>query len=347
MKKLIRALGLVLLITNLSAQVSIINQVNPTCAGMCNGSVTFSISGGTAPYTISSAGSTTCMFPPFPPIMTNTITINGLCACVYNFIVNDATMNVIGMQMVTMTTPPPINAIITKTNVCCSGACNGAISAFALGGTAPYTYVWSPFAGATPTVTNLCAGNYSLSITDGMGCNSTFTAQITQPAVFALTSSVVATSCSTCCTGQINVTGSGGQPGYTYTVLPGNLINTTGTFSNMCVGGYSVCASDGGGCCTACIGVVVNSATATSVVDLNGENSIVFYPNPSNGMIKTNYKDSANYSIVVVDIIGGLVYRDKISEQINLSKQHEGIYFILIKDSENRVLSRQRIIINR
>lgn len=346
MKKLFTTLCFIVFIGGLSAQVSIINQTNPTCPGMCNGSVTFSISGGTAPYTISSLGTSTCTLPPFPPLMTNTITINGLCSCVYNFIVTDVTFNVIGAQLVTMLAPPAMNAIITKTNVCCNGLCNGVAAAIVIGGTMPYSYSWTPSAGFTPTVTNLCAGTYSLKVSDGAGCNATFTTQITQPPVFALTQSVTATSCSACCTGQINVMGTGGQPGYTYTVFPGNLTNATGSFSNMCAGAYSVCASDAG-CCSTCIGLVVNTATTTAIADLQSDGAIVFYPNPSNGAIKTNYKGALNYSIEVLDILGGSVYKDKLSEQINLIKQQEGIYFILIKDSENRVLSRQRIIISR
>ena len=111
--------------------------------------------------------------------------------------------------------------------------------------------------------------------------------------------------------------------GYTYTVFPGNLTNATGSFSNMCAGAYSVCASDAG-CCSTCIGLVVNTATTTAIAYLQSDGAIVFYPNPSNGAIKTNYKGALNYSIEVLDILGGSVYKDKLSEQINLIKQEEG-----------------------
>lgn len=346
MKKFIITISFILALLNMPAQLTIINQVNPICSGMCNGSVTFSISGGTMPYTLMNLGTTSCTVAAIPPFSTNTITVSGLCPCSYNFMVLDATASIIGSQMVSILAPATLNAILTKTNVCCNSACNGAISAFVMGGTAPYTYAWSPFVTGGATVTNLCSGNYTLSVTDSNGCIGLFTTQIIQPPVFALTSSITPASCSTCCTGQINVTGTGGQPGYTYTVFPGNLTNATGTFSNMCSGAYSVCASDAG-CCFTCIGVTVNTATTTAIADLQNENTIVFYPNPSSGTIKTNYKGSVSYSIEVLDVLGGLVYKDKLTEQINLSKQQEGIYFILIKDSESRVLSRQRIIINR
>ena len=307
MKKLFITFCFIVFTECLLAQVSIINQNNPSCPGMCNGSVTFSISGGTAPYTITSIGTSTCTLPPFPPVMSNTITINGLCACAYNFLVTDATMTMIGAQMVTMITPPPMNAIFTKTNVCCNGMCNGAAAAIVVGGTMPYTYSWSPMVGTTPTVTNLCAGTYSLKVSDAMGCNATYTTQITQPAMLALTQSVVATSCSTCCTGMINVTGTGGQPGYTYTVFPGNLTNATGTFSNLCAGAYSVCASDAG-CCSTCISVVVNTTTATTIADLHSVGAIVFYPNPSNGNFTLNLFEIENADITIVNTLGEVVY---------------------------------------
>lgn len=329
-----------------SQTVTVINQTNPTCPGMCNGSVTFSISGGTAPYAITNVGSTTCTFPPYPPVMTNTFTINGLCACAYNFLFTDATMLVMGIQIVTLITPPPMNAIFTKTNVCCSSSCNGAINAIIVGGTSPYTYSWTPVVANTSSISNLCAGNYSLTVIDSQGCVGSFTSTVTQPSVFTLTSSVMATSCSTCCTGQINVTGIGGQPGYTYTVFPGNITNATGTFSNLCAGVYSVCASDAG-CCNTCIGVTVTSATSTTIIDLQNNHQIKFYPNPGNGIINIDNKLTGTFTVEVLDALGNIILTEKLSQEINLSKQKDGLYFIVLKDLEQRIITRERIIINR
>ena len=57
------------------------------------------------------------------------------------------------------------------TDPLCAGDCNGSIQVTATGGTAPYTYVWQDalgtiIGGNSPTVSNLCAGNYSVTIAD-------------------------------------------------------------------------------------------------------------------------------------------------------------------------------------
>lgn len=227
MKKLLLFISSVLFSISLCSQVSIISQTNPPCPGMCNGAVTLSITGGIMPYTISNVSSSSCTTAPIPPFSSSTITISGLCPCIYNFVVTDATFNVIGGQMVTITSPPPITAGFSVTNVCCNGQCNGAISGFVFGGTPPYSYTWSPTGPSTPSLTGACAGTYTLCVMDGNGCSQCFTTQVTQPPVFSLSSSVAATSCSSCCDGQINASGSGGQPNYSYTLYPGSVTNTT------------------------------------------------------------------------------------------------------------------------
>lgn len=53
--------------------------------------------------------------------------------------------------------------------VTCDGACNGTIDASVVGGTLPYTYLWSR-GDTTKTIENLCRGSYSLTVTDAHGC---------------------------------------------------------------------------------------------------------------------------------------------------------------------------------
>lgn len=71
------------------------------------------------------------------------------------------------------------SAVLTPTNPTCAGACDGSITATPAGGTAPYNYQWfdglgNPIGGNTPTINGLCAGNYSVTITDAGGGGTTF-----------------------------------------------------------------------------------------------------------------------------------------------------------------------------
>ena len=67
-----------------------------------------------------------------------------------------------------VTEPQPlITTVVTSDDTC--GFCVGTANAQVSGGTAPYIYNWST-CNIVTWVTNLCAGNYSLTVTDFNGC---------------------------------------------------------------------------------------------------------------------------------------------------------------------------------
>ncbi|MDX2362249.1 MAG: gliding motility-associated C-terminal domain-containing protein [Crocinitomicaceae bacterium] len=71
---------------------------------------------------------------------------------------------------------------MTMTQETCSGACDGTATAtVGAGGVGPYTYQWDAAAGnqITQTAINLCAGTYSINVTDNTGCVSTNTITVT------------------------------------------------------------------------------------------------------------------------------------------------------------------------
>ena len=69
---------------------------------------------------------------------------------------------------------------ITETDASSSSACDGACTATVTGGTAPYAYQWSN-AASTASLTNLCVGSYSVTVTDANGCMSTTGASVNCP----------------------------------------------------------------------------------------------------------------------------------------------------------------------
>lgn len=205
-----------------------------SCNGACDGTASVNVSGGSAPYTFfwSPGGQTTQ-------------TITPVCGGSYSVLVTDSN-GCSRTQIVVVPEPNVLLANVSGTNPSCSGNCNGSVTANPTGGTAPYTYLWSPGGQTTQTVSNLCAGNYTVTVTDANGCTSTQTVTLNVPTALSVTLSSTNATCNGVCDGTATATVSGGTPPFTYLWTPGNF--TTPTVNGLCPGNYSVTVTDSAGC---------------------------------------------------------------------------------------------------
>ncbi|MEO6884517.1 MAG: gliding motility-associated C-terminal domain-containing protein [Bacteroidia bacterium] len=229
--------------------------VKITCNGSCNGSITDFTSGGTPAYTYSwSSGQTTSA-------------ISGLCAGTYVLTVKDVN-GCTSSQSITLIPPPVLTVSPTGTNISCNGACNGSVTANPSGGTPGYTYSWSPGAQTTSSVANLCAGTYTVTVTDANGCTQTGKVKITQPNVLTvgITPSPAIIACNGNCNASISSNVNGGTAGYTYSWSPG--AQTTPTLSGLCAGTYSLTVTDANGC-TANTSVTITQSPLLSLLTTN------------------------------------------------------------------------------
>jgi len=111
------------------------------------------------------------------------------------------------------------------------------------GGQAPYTYTWSNGAN-TQGISNLFAGNYTVTVLDANQCEHIRTVSITQPS--ALLGSINASLSGDC--GDIvdlQAFGSGGTPPYSFSWS--NDFNGQ-NLTNQNFGFYAVTISDANGC---------------------------------------------------------------------------------------------------
>jgi hypothetical protein len=137
----------------------------------------------------------------------------------------------------------------TSTDVTCFGACDGTAAVSAAGGFAPWTYLWSPGGQTTSSVSGLCAGSYTVSVTNNAGCGSTSIYTINQPPMLAVSFSTVDVNCNGTCNGSITATATGGTSSYNYDWLPGTPMGDgTAMIINLCVGIYTLRVTDTGGC---------------------------------------------------------------------------------------------------
>lgn len=205
-----------------------------TCFGACNGTASVTPSGATPGYTFSWA-----------PSGSTTSSISGLCPSTHTCTVTDAN-GCPATYSVQITEPPLLTAQNSVTNATCAGVCNGAISTSASGGTPGYTYLWLPGLQTTPNIGGLCAGSYTLTITDANNCTTTRTVVVSEPAPLIVTPTGTNITCNGACNGTAAANASGGTPSYTYAWTP---VGGTGpTATNLCPQTYTVVVTDNNGC---------------------------------------------------------------------------------------------------
>ncbi|MBK7432172.1 MAG: hypothetical protein IPI62_14980 [Bacteroidetes bacterium] len=83
----------------------------------------------------------------------------------------------------------------------CAGQCDGTAVATATG-QSPFNYIWSTTpAQFTSTATGLCAGIYTVTTTDALGCTATASVTLTDPSALQVTTS---TTCAGTATASAN-----------------------------------------------------------------------------------------------------------------------------------------------
>ena len=211
---------------------------DPSCAGICDGSATVTMTSGTPPFTYSwshSGGVGT--------------TANGLCAdTVYSLTVIDGNSDTC-VTSVQLVSPPPLSVgIVSYSDPSCMGLADGMASVMATGGTGAYTYSWSPSGGYNQVAMGLPGDiTYTVTVWDANGCVNSDTITLSNPpSVVANITSFSNPLCNTS-TGIASVSASGGTQPYSYTWFPAGGNNSTGT---GLLGGisYTVEVVDSNGC---------------------------------------------------------------------------------------------------
>ncbi|TSJ42390.1 gliding motility-associated C-terminal domain-containing protein [Fluviicola chungangensis] len=138
-----------------------------------------------------------------------------------------------------------LQATASATPTGCGPSCNGTANVTISGGSAPYTILWSNGT-TTANISNLCAGIYTVQVTDNGGCSISAQATVTNGASSINVS--VSSSNETCagaCDGSLTGTPSGGTAPYSYLWSDNSTLTT---ISNKCPGTYSVTVTDQNGC---------------------------------------------------------------------------------------------------
>ena len=147
--------------------------------------------------------------------------------------------------------PYIVDALITQPS--CFGSDDGEINVTPSGGASPYTYVWSPGGETTDHISGLSAGNYSVEVTDALGCVTNETFNVSQPTQIIIDYLVSNVECKTDDDGAIDISVSGGTEPYTYvwsTTDGSGLSFSDEDQSGLTGGTYTVTVIDDNGCST-------------------------------------------------------------------------------------------------
>ncbi|PLX00651.1 MAG: hypothetical protein C0594_15455 [Marinilabiliales bacterium] len=244
---------------------SIDSYTDPSC-GQSNGSITISAIGGSAPYSYDWSpngytGEGTTMYSNIPQ-GNYTVTITDINGC-----------TVTTSQSISDTDGPTVS-IASYTNPLCPGNADGSINLSVSGGSAPYSYTWSPsgYTGdGTANYSNLPEGSYTVTVSDANSCEGTASQSISDPiALSASIASQADATCVGCCNGAASISGSNGTSPYTYSWPDGS---TNQTNNGLCAGTHEVTISDANNCTT------TTTVTIGEPEALNA--SIASFSNPS------------------------------------------------------------------
>ncbi|MBS1656329.1 MAG: SprB repeat-containing protein, partial [Bacteroidetes bacterium] len=185
-----------------------VNTTDVTCNSGNNGSAIITISNGVGPYQYSLDN---ISYQPGN-------SFSGLAAGNYIVYFKDNN-SCSGTQTFTINEPPALSATATSSAVKCRGEANGNITLSPSGGTSPYQYSLDGVNYQSSPTFIVAAGNYAGYVKDNNGCiASVNTITITEPLPLQANASTQNASCGAGNDGRINITATGGNGSYKYSI---------------------------------------------------------------------------------------------------------------------------------
>lgn len=257
-----------------------LSSTDASC-GLCDGTATLTITGGTPAYDIEWTGPTV--------IADDLLSSTDLCQGAYSATVTDAggctvvaTTNIDGQLAVGL--------VLNATSPLCFGDCDGSIDATITNGTAPLTIAWTDSDGNVVSteedLLDLCNGSYSIEVVSADGCEASGSAVIFEPS--AIIVNAVATeyengynvSGLNVSDGEVFTNVIGGIPTYDFTWTgPTNIEDGVQNPNNLSAGTYQLMITDANGCMVDTTIVITSPEDLTLPTGLspNGDNQNDFY----------------------------------------------------------------------
>lgn len=218
-------------LTQPSALSTALSLTHVACADGSTGSINLSVTGGSTPYSFTWSDGNSGQNRTTLPAGTYVVQVMDQNGCRVT-------------ATASLTQPQPLRLFEVVTNVVCNGGINGQITLTASGGTSPYSFTWND-SNTNQNRSNLTAGTYSVTATDGQGCTQSLSTTVSQPLALSMGLESTTILCAGGANGAVSLTIAGGSTPYTY--LWSNGANTQ-SLSGLVAGNYSVTATDNAGC---------------------------------------------------------------------------------------------------
>jgi gliding motility-associated-like protein len=231
------------------------NGQDISCFGASDGSIDFTVNGGTPTYAFQWTDDQ-------GNIVGTNEDLSGIPAGTYNVVMNDLNGCLIDTN-ITLTEPPLLTSVTSITSdyngqdISCFGMSDGSVDVVANGGTPALSYEWTDalgnIVGGNSDLIGVPEGTYAVTVTDVNGCQVVEDIYVSQPPALNLTIDVLtdyfgmAVSCTSAQDGEIEAVVVGGTPGYSY-IWDTNPVQSTAQITNLGIGTYSVTITDSNGC---------------------------------------------------------------------------------------------------
>lgn len=295
---------------------SVITDVS--CFGYGDGQIAITVDGGNSPFSfLWSNGATTS-------------TISDLNGGQYQVTVTDS----VGCEATgTYTVDEPTEVIysLTGTDITCPDGSDGSITSQVSGGSPPFTYSWST--GATsPNLSELPAGEYTLTITDDNGCTFTVITTLTQPEPLNVEAETSPATCHDSEDASISLTVSGANGGFQYAWSDGS---NSAQIANLAAGTYTVTIADQQDCSfertytvTAPPPIAANATIEDVSCEGNEDGAITLQTTGGNGGFTYNWS-TGSMNNIISDLATGF-YSVTITDQEGCTLEED--YNIVVTD---------------